>query len=402
MKSQNRVRSGRLEADARLLEGLLVVGGECALNVPAWAAPTKLVAQPRVDTGTPRWPIARPLARPLGVAVALLLAGGVVTASVGVAPARAALAPLPAGSAALSVAAPAAVTLRSAAGALAGLQLTAARPAVAERALLETLLAVPADDVSKQALLASLLLAPADELAAAPRAPTLSDEALFAGAARLPAAAYAYEAAAVQLPALTLDVQPPPPVPAVPVVAQAQPPAPAGYVEPPGYVNGAPNGIAQPAVARPATTTTRPATTRPATTQPVTTVRATTYVVRAGDTLATIARRYYGDAVFAATVYQANRLVIGADASKIFPGQRLTLPGLVAAPVPATQSAPLPARGPIGQRTFYTIQQRDYLRWIAQRAYGAERFWPEIYQANRAVLGANPDLIYPGVRVYIP
>jgi hypothetical protein len=29
-------------------------------------------------------------------------------------------------------------------------------------------------------------------------------------------------------------------------------------------------------------------------------------------------------------------------------------------------------------------------------------FWPEIYHSNRNVLGPNPDLIYPGVRVYIP
>jgi nucleoid-associated protein YgaU len=122
-------------------------------------------------------------------------------------------------------------------------------------------------------------------------------------------------------------------------------------------------------------------------------------VVRAGDTLSAIAVRFYGDARFAAAIWETNYRLIGANPNAIFPGQRLTLPAVGTRPAPTT---PLPARGPIAQRGFYTIQPRDFLRWMSDRAYGNERLWPEIYHANRTVLGPNPDLIYPGVRVYIP
>ncbi|HMQ34826.1 MAG TPA: hypothetical protein PKD53_29165, partial [Chloroflexaceae bacterium] len=79
----------------------------------------------------------------------------------------------------------------------------------------------------------------------------------------------------------------------------------------------------------------------------------------------------------------------------------LSRPGPEGAPATRPATA-LPARGPIPAPSNYTIQPRDFLRWMAQRAYGNEMLWPEIYHANRNVLGPNPDLIYPGVTVRIP
>ncbi|NTU82659.1 MAG: LysM peptidoglycan-binding domain-containing protein, partial [Chloroflexales bacterium] len=272
--------------------------------------------------------------------------------------------------------------------------------APAADALLARLLAAPAAPRVEQALLTRLLASePPPTGAAAAPPPAVS----FATVVQLPAAAYAYSAATVQLPMIALadNIPPTPPPPPVPIVAAAeQPPAPPDYVQPPGYQDGVPFGGQIGAVPRPAASAARPATARPAAARPATT-RPTIYVVRAGDTLSGIALRFYGNAGYAPAIWEANYRLIGANPNLIFPGDRLALPG-IAGPTVTVVSAPLPARGPISQRAYYTIQPQDFLRWMAQRAYGTEIFWPEIYNANLNVLGPNPDLIYPGVTVYIP
>jgi nucleoid-associated protein YgaU len=192
------------------------------------------------------------------------------------------------------------------------------------------------------------------------------------------------------------NIIPPPPPPPSTVIAQGQqPPPPAGYVQPPGYQDGVPFGGQIGAV--PGSSASRSSTARTSTTRLV----ASVYVVRAGDTLSSIALRVYGDARRAPSIWEANYRLIGADPNRIFPGQRLTMPGLTTRAV-VRPAELLPIRGSIAQQANYTIQPRDFLRWMAERAYGNEVFWPEIFRANRNVLGPNPDLIYPGVTVYIP
>jgi nucleoid-associated protein YgaU len=364
-----------------------------------WAAPVRLAPVVcATSSGRPAWRAPRASARPLAAAATLLLVGGIVAGSVGTLPATAAVASRPAAAPAAAVAAPAA-------GALGGMRVA---PAAPEGALLARLLAGPtADDAAllarmlEDAPAAAAAALPAFELASAPAAAPAAPAAVsFRTTAALPRAAFVYDYSAVALPALTLDAQRtvPPPAPPVPQQGQQQqPPAPPGYVQPPGYQDGVPFGGQIGAV--PGSRPGAPAPSRPGATRPPAT--ATVYVVRAGDTLSTIAVRFYGDARFAATIWEVNYRVIGANPNAIFPGQRLTLPAVGSRPS-VVAPAPLPARGPIAQRSTYTIQPRDFLRWMSARAYGNERFWPEIYHANRNVLGPNPDLIYPGVRVYIP
>jgi len=52
----------------------------------------------------------------------------------------------------------------------------------------------------------------------------------------------------------------------------------------------------------------------------------------------------------------------------------------------------------------YIVKNGDYLRKLAAIFYGNERYWQFIYNHNRkqGLLGANPDLIYPGVKIEIP
>lgn len=62
---------------------------------------------------------------------------------------------------------------------------------------------------------------------------------------------------------------------------------------------------------------------------------------------------------------------------------------------------PLPPGGP-KPGTMYVVRSGDYLSKIAQAAYGDASQWKKIYAANKAVIGPNPDLIYPGQNLTIP
>jgi len=52
--------------------------------------------------------------------------------------------------------------------------------------------------------------------------------------------------------------------------------------------------------------------------------------------------------------------------------------------------------------TSYTVKRGDSLSKIAQRVYGDPHRWPDIYDANRDVLGGNPNLIHPDTVITIP
>jgi hypothetical protein len=70
------------------------------------------------------------------------------------------------------------------------------------------------------------------------------------------------------------------------------------------------------------------------------------------------------------------------------------------APTPApTPPAPTPA--PAAPRT-YTVVEGDYLIKIATDLCGDGSKWEEIYAANRAVIGPDPDVIFPGQVLTIP
>ena len=110
-----------------------------------------------------------------------------------------------------------------------------------------------------------------------------------------------------------------------------------------------------------------------------------TYTVQPGDSLFSIAQQAYGDGNQWQRIYDANKQVIGDDPNLIRPGEVLYIPELV--PTPGSN---------------YTVQPGDSLFSIAQQAYGDGNQWQKIYDANKQVIGNDPNLIRPGEVLYIP
>ena len=50
----------------------------------------------------------------------------------------------------------------------------------------------------------------------------------------------------------------------------------------------------------------------------------------------------------------------------------------------------------------YVVQSGDSLSKIAKEAYGSGARWTEIYEANKALIGDNPNMIHPGQTLRIP
>lgn len=109
------------------------------------------------------------------------------------------------------------------------------------------------------------------------------------------------------------------------------------------------------------------------------------YTVRAGDSLFSIAQRAYGNGAKWPIIYAANRQTIGANPNVLRIGVVLAIPTLS------------PTAGNI-----YVVEQGDTLSSIAQRAYGDGNQWPVIYNANKQVIGNNPNVIQAGQVLHIP
>lgn len=65
----------------------------------------------------------------------------------------------------------------------------------------------------------------------------------------------------------------------------------------------------------------------------------------------------------------------------------------------STAPTPMPERPAV--RT-YTVIKGDSLSKIAKAHYGRMDKWRLIYEANKGVIGSNPDLIKPGQVLTIP
>jgi nucleoid-associated protein YgaU len=69
----------------------------------------------------------------------------------------------------------------------------------------------------------------------------------------------------------------------------------------------------------------------------------------------------------------------------------------------SSSTAPTPnAPAPAPETKTYEVKSGDSLSKIAQREYGDAQKWRRIYDANRELIGDDPDLIHPGQNLKIP
>lgn len=107
------------------------------------------------------------------------------------------------------------------------------------------------------------------------------------------------------------------------------------------------------------------------------------HVVKAGESLSLLARRYLGSTARWPEIYYLNRHKI-ANANWVYPGQVLAIP---------------PAHG--GRALKYVVRSGDTLWAIAATHMGSPFRWPTLYRANTDSI-KNPHWIYPGQVFRVP
>ncbi len=127
-----------------------------------------------------------------------------------------------------------------------------------------------------------------------------------------------------------------------------------------------------------------------------------TYTVQAGDTLWSIAQRFYG------TGYEFPRLVAANVGRQMTGGERFTAAGVIQ---PGwVLRVPLPSQtvSESNGAHYYVVEEGDTLQGIAARLLGNEEKWRTLFEANRSAAQLNghvltdPDLIWPGLRLKLP
>lgn len=102
----------------------------------------------------------------------------------------------------------------------------------------------------------------------------------------------------------------------------------------------------------------------------------------------------------------------GAQPTPAPPGPASASPSALPSPQrPALSSPPAGAASPVvpagsptasGNQQTYEIQPGDSMLTIAEQFYGDATQWRRIYDANRDVIGSNPDTLKPGTTIKIP
>lgn len=127
-----------------------------------------------------------------------------------------------------------------------------------------------------------------------------------------------------------------------------------------------------------------------------------TYTTQKGDTLWSLATRFYGDGRQWKKIYEANRDVLPSS-SEVAVGVALVIPAKEAQPATAEPQAPAALQPPApaaGAKT-HTVEQGDTLYSIALKEYGDGSLWRVISEANRDRV-PDPEHLSVGTVLVIP
>ena len=135
----------------------------------------------------------------------------------------------------------------------------------------------------------------------------------------------------------------------------------------------------------------------------------TTHTIEKGETLWSIAERYYGSGFNIEDIVSANNLK-SPDAIEV--GQELTIPEASAKKQTVSDSSVEKTDEPTATPSIattqaitgdtYTVQGNESLWDIAVRAYGDGYQWMKIYEANKTKIGRNPNKLWQGLELSIP
>jgi nucleoid-associated protein YgaU len=140
---------------------------------------------------------------------------------------------------------------------------------------------------------------------------------------------------------------------------------------------------------------------------------AKTHVIEAGDTISSLAVKYYGSARYTNYILQANKQI--EDPRRIFVGTKITIPPL---PREASGSAagssggattgltrvsasPGPRVQPPGTKP-YVVQKGDTWNSLARRFLGDESRGPELFEQNRRSPADSLHMLRAGDTIYVP
>jgi len=121
-----------------------------------------------------------------------------------------------------------------------------------------------------------------------------------------------------------------------------------------------------------------------------------THKVEKGDNLWSIAEKFYKSGYNFVDIAEVNSI---ANPNSIEVGQNLIIPQVAVKKITVESDSTLV--NTIESDTYTTVAG-DYLWDIALRAYGDGFAWTDIYQANKALIGSNPGLLYKGVTLSLP
>ena len=124
----------------------------------------------------------------------------------------------------------------------------------------------------------------------------------------------------------------------------------------------------------------------------------TSYTIKSGETLSTIAAHVYGNSRFYVAIMRANPKL---DANHLRPGTRITLPDISDVKPGAAQLA-RETQSPDSTGKTYTVKSGDTLYRISKSLYGTGRRADSIYEMNKESIGPDKSHLKLGLILRLP